>query len=54
MSKTKMRTARNIFIVTLSSSDLVLCLVAMPLTLWDVLRSETMKLRRKTAVVKLY
>lgn len=38
LSKPKMRTARNIFIVTLSGSDLVLCVIAMPLTLWDVLR----------------
>ncbi len=38
LGKPKMRTARNIFIVTLSASDLVLCVIAMPLTLWDVLR----------------
>ena len=34
-----MRTARNYFIVSLAVSDLVLCSVTMPLTLWDILRS---------------
>ena len=33
-----MRTARNYFIGTLAASDLLLCVVTMPLTLWDVLR----------------
>ena len=31
-----MRTARNVFIVTLAISDLFLCVVAMPSTLWEV------------------
>jgi hypothetical protein len=38
LSKTVMRTARNYFIVILALSDLVLCVVTMPLTLWDILR----------------
>jgi neuropeptide F receptor len=35
--KPAMRTARNMFIVNLAVSDLVLCLVTMPLTLMEVL-----------------
>ena len=31
-----MRTARNVFIVTLAISDIFLCTVAMPSTLWEV------------------
>ena len=31
-----MRTARNVFIVTLAISDIFLCIVAMPSTLWEV------------------
>ena len=38
LSKSIMRTARNYFIVSLAVSDLVLCSVTMPLTLWDILR----------------
>ena len=38
LGKSSMRTARNYFIATLAMSDLMLCVVAMPLTLWDVLR----------------
>ena len=38
LSKEAMRTARNYFIVTLALSDLLLCLMTMPLTLWDGLR----------------
>ena len=30
-----MRTARNVFIVTLAISDIFLCIVAMPSTLWE-------------------
>lgn len=37
LSKSIMRTARNYFIVSLAVSDLVLCSVTMPLTLWDIL-----------------
>jgi uncharacterized protein (DUF2062 family) len=32
-----MRTARNIFIVNLAISDLMLCLITMPLTLVEIL-----------------
>jgi neuropeptide F receptor len=35
--KPAMRTARNLFIVNLAVSDLLLCLVTMPLTLMEVL-----------------
>ena len=31
-----MRTARNVFIMTLAISDLILCLFTMPTTLWEV------------------
>eukprot|EP00095_Tigriopus_kingsejongensis_P003900 maker-scaffold296_size217904-snap-gene-1.18 protein:Tk03900 transcript:maker-scaffold296_size217904-snap-gene-1.18-mRNA-1 annotation:"NPYLR8" len=37
MSKGALRTARNYFIVILALSDLLLCVMTMPLTLWDVL-----------------
>ena len=32
-----MRTARNVFIVNLAISDLMLCLITMPLTLVEIL-----------------
>ena len=32
-----MRTARNVFIVNLAVSDLMLCLITMPLTLIEIL-----------------
>ena len=35
-----MRTARNVFIMTLAISDLILCLFTMPTTLWEVRRRE--------------
>ncbi|KAE8736679.1 Neuropeptide F Receptor, partial [Frankliniella occidentalis] len=35
--KRSMRTARNMFIVNLAVSDLLLCLVTMPLTLMEIL-----------------
>ncbi len=38
LSKGAMRTARNYFIVILAISDLLLCMLTMPITLWDVLR----------------
>ena len=38
LSKGAMRTARNYFIVILALSDLMLCIMTMPLTLWIVLR----------------
>ena len=38
LGKNVMRTARNYFIVSLAVSDLLLCLMTMPLTLWEVLR----------------
>jgi len=38
LSNKKMRTARNYFIVNLAISDLLLCSMTMPLTLWEVLR----------------
>lgn len=38
LSKKKMRTPRNYFIVNLAISDLLLCSMTMPLTLWEVLR----------------
>ena len=34
-----MRTARNVFIVTLAISDIFLCIVAMPSTLWEASKS---------------
>ena len=36
LGRESMRTARNVFIVTLAISDLMLCLFTMPLTLWEV------------------
>ena len=36
LGRESMRTARNVFIVTLAISDLVLCLFTMPSTLWEV------------------
>ena len=41
LSKKGMRTARNYFILCLAFSDLLLCAVTMPLTLWEVLRKVT-------------
>lgn len=38
LSKKGMRTARNYFILCLAFSDLLLCALTMPLTLWEVLR----------------
>jgi len=38
LSNKKMRTPRNFFIVNLAISDLLLCSMTMPLTLWEVLR----------------
>jgi hypothetical protein len=38
LSNRKMRTPRNYFIVNLALSDLLLCSMTMPLTLWEVLR----------------
>ena len=38
LSKRNMRTPRNYFIVNLAISDLLLCSMTMPLTLWEVLR----------------
>ena len=32
----RMRTARNVFILTLAVSDIFLCVIAMPSTLWEV------------------
>ncbi|TRY73362.1 hypothetical protein TCAL_06016 [Tigriopus californicus] len=37
MSRGALRTARNFFIIILALSDLLLCVMTMPLTLWDVL-----------------
>ena len=39
LGRESMRTARNVFIVTLAISDLVLCLFTMPSTLWEVSKS---------------
>lgn len=39
LGRESMRTARNVFIVTLAISDLVLCLFTMPSTLWEVRNS---------------
>ncbi len=36
LSRRRMRTARNVFIVTLAISDLILCVFTMPSTLWEV------------------
>ena len=36
LGRKRMRTARNVFIVTLAISDLILCLFTMPSTLWEV------------------
>ncbi len=36
LGRENMRTARNVFIVTLAISDLVLCVFTMPSTLWEV------------------
>ena len=36
-----MRTARNVFIMTLAISDLILCLFTMPTTLWEVRDRES-------------
>ena len=36
LGRKRMRTARNVFIVTLAISDLVLCAFTMPSTLWEV------------------
>ena len=36
LSRKRMRTARNVFIVTLAISDLILCVFTMPSTLWEV------------------
>ena len=41
LSKRGMRTARNYFILCLAFSDLLLCALTMPLTLWEVLRKVT-------------
>ena len=41
LSKKGMRTARNYFILCLAFSDLLLCALTMPLTLWEVLRKVT-------------
>ena len=38
LSKRRMWTARNYFILCLACSDLLLCVLTMPLTLWEVLR----------------
>ena len=38
LGKPVMRTARNYFIVSLAISDLLLCVMTMPLTLWEVLK----------------
>ena len=38
LSKRGMRTARNYFILCLAVSDLLLCVLTMPLTLWELLR----------------
>ena len=39
LGRESMRTARNVFIGTLATSDLFLCLFTMPSTLWEVIRS---------------
>lgn len=36
LGRKRMRTARNVFIVTLAISDLILCIFTMPSTLWEV------------------
>ena len=36
LGRKRMRTARNVFIVTLALSDLILCIFTMPSTLWEV------------------
>ena len=36
LGRESMRTARNVFIGTLATSDLFLCLFTMPSTLWEV------------------
>ena len=36
LGRESMRTARNVFIGTLATSDLILCLFTMPSTLWEV------------------
>ena len=38
LSKTSLRSARNFFILILTVSDLLLCLLTIPLKLWDALR----------------
>ena len=40
LSKRGMRTARNYFILCLAVSDLLLCVLTMPLTLWELLRQD--------------
>ena len=36
LGRKRMRTARNVFIVTLAISDTTLCIFTMPFTLWEV------------------
>ena len=36
LGRKRMRSARNVFIVTLAISDLILCIFTMPSTLWEV------------------
>ena len=43
-----MRTARNVFIMTLAISDLILCLFTMPTTLWEVRERENYNLHACT------
>ena len=37
LGRKRMRTARNVFIVTLAISDTTLCIFTMPFTLWEVI-----------------
>lgn len=50
--KPQMRTARNLFILNLAISDLLLCLVTMPLTLVEIL-SKYWPLGRQPIVCKM-
>lgn len=50
--KRAMRTARNLFIVNLAVSDLLLCLVTMPLTLMEIV-AKYWPLGKETAVCKM-
>ena len=41
LGRKRMRTARNVFIVTLAISDTTLCIFTMPFTLWEVRNTYT-------------